>query len=184
MGAIEETDKVVKSLASSIELFQKLTNDDIEVMLSVLLMAHDLLNNDLMHYQLTNDEQRFVQNIAYTENFLRKHNEDGIGIIKTFYMGVVEQLHIIVEQNTTSTTRHAFESTPSKYEQEKQYNLRHLREEIKPSRGDEIYVLLKNGAYASMHYSSDNGKSFATKDDRTIEVYRDYGLDEAPYKEK
>lgn len=185
--AVEEIQKVRDSVKVSIILFKTLENNEASMVIEGLQNVYDILDNDIKHYQLTKDSQRFMQNIAYTENFLRKHSKGGEGMIVTFYMGIVEQVRLIVERYTTSTTRHDFDGffdNHQKYEYEKQYNLRHLREGIRQSQGYLIQVLRKNGSYMDMYYSNQSGKSMAVKDNETIEVYRDYGLDEAQYREK
>lgn len=194
MTAIEEVQKIRNGVAGSIAFFTELKNDDMFNMIVVLQSVCDIIDNSLQHYELTRDNDRFMNNLAYTEQYLRESNKGGNGMVRTFYMGIVEQLGLVVKQYSTSPTRNFedfFSNPKSAYEQEKQYTLSRIfreptRQPVEDNRYEgEIQVHMKDGSTQNMLHIVSSGKSLATDETgKIIEVYKDFSEDNAPYKEK
>lgn len=106
MGAIEEYKNVQNSLSFGLEMLK--TSKNLGNMRDNLSLAFKLVSFNIDEYDATHDFNRLVANMAYTAQYMKKVQIiTGEAMVKTIWVGVVQQIEMIVSTYASGATRRA-----------------------------------------------------------------------------
>jgi hypothetical protein len=106
MGAIEDIKSVQSSLSYGLDMLKN--SKSLGNMRENLVLAFKLISLNIDEYDTTHDFNRLVANMAYTAAYMKKLDViTGEAMVRTIWIGVQNQIEMIVSTYASSTTRRA-----------------------------------------------------------------------------